>query len=587
MRLGKKLSTQLMLLTFVIVTVIMALIMVFQYLFFDALYIRYKVNKTERRLDELVYMLEDPHTQYIDYQMMVTDLGMSYDTYISVLDEKGLDYAYQLALKQSFYAISARQANGEPIDFVVSESMLIAGTPAFLVLSDDDPLPLPQPGDVYFIVYVHPPFAPIQVLSLMSESAEWSSEMMMDTSPAYGMEEHRIQILSIELTDPTPAVILNDLASIDTLIFDAETTLIADSLQTEPFDILSLDREAVDPLGNDLTITAWTSLENVEDAAAALMSYFPYFMIGALVLALLLAWLYARRVSRPITQISQLSQRMAQLDLTPRATQYPDNEIGTLADNLNNLGASLNGALTDLQQANAQLQADIEEKKAQEAARKTFVANVSHELKTPLGIIRCCVESLRDDIMTKEPAAYYDDILNETQRMTYLIKEMLELSKVESGDLQLDYTVFPLQGLIEDNMVLHQLAAEERGIQFHLTGTFPPIHADVAKLDSALTNLLLNAIQHGSPHSDILIHGRTEDSQCHVTITNDCPGIDPAEAQHFFDRFYIGDRARHDSSSGLGLAICAAIFDAHGMPYGINSNGQQITLFFTYPIAEK
>jgi two-component system phosphate regulon sensor histidine kinase PhoR len=233
---------------------------------------------------------------------------------------------------------------------------------------------------------------------------------------------------------------------------------------------------------------------------------------------------------------------------------------------------------------------DLTRVKALESTRKEFVANVSHELRTPLSLIKGFVETLLDganedpDVSTR----YLKTIQKHTDRLAFLIEDLLTISQLESGQLVLSSEPVSLSELA--GRVIGDLQAKALEKQVRITNRLPPglvIPADSDRLEQVLFNLLENAIKYGRSGGQVIIGGQEEDPKwVELWVRDDGPGIPPESQARIFERFYRVDRARsrERGGTGLGLAIVKHIVLAHGGQVWLDSElGRGTTFHFTLP----
>jgi two-component system phosphate regulon sensor histidine kinase PhoR len=206
-----------------------------------------------------------------------------------------------------------------------------------------------------------------------------------------------------------------------------------------------------------------------------------------------------------------------------------------------------------------------------ESTRREFVANVSHELRTPLSLIKGSVETLLDGAASQPAIAskFLDIIDRHCDRLTFLIEDLLTLSRLESGQLAINYDTVPLRGHVSGVFEDFHRKAEERGVRL-LNEVPEGLHAraDSDRLDQVLSNLVDNAIKYGRPGGAVRIEGRElpEGDLIEMSVVDDGPGIPTEAAERVFERFYRVDtaRSREQGGTGLGLSIVKHIIQAHG-----------------------
>ena len=199
------------------------------------------------------------------------------------------------------------------------------------------------------------------------------------------------------------------------------------------------DREIIFALG---------SQRHIIEAKSILSDYHVYILLFSFVLIVFLSYFYSSTLMKPIILINNKAQKMAKLDFEEKIEVTRTDELGSLSESLNTLSTNLSTSMDKLQDANDQLKKEIEKERRLENLRKEFVSGVSHELKTPLGIIRGFAEGIRDEVF-EESAYYLDVIIEETEKMDALVVDMLELSKLESTNFEIEKKSFNIFQLVE------------------------------------------------------------------------------------------------------------------------------------------
>jgi len=235
---------------------------------------------------------------------------------------------------------------------------------------------------------------------------------------------------------------------------------------------------------------------------------------------------------------------------------------------------------------------DLTRLKQLENTRREFVANVSHELRTPLSMIKGYVETLIDGAKDKPEVAmkFLQTIEKHADRLTYLIEDLLTISRLESGQIVMNLQLAELHGVAEH--VRTDLESRAAAKQVKLLNEVPAAlaaNADAERLQQVLFNLVDNAIKYGRAGGSVVIGARkTEKKQVELWVRDDGPGIPPEAQTRVFERFYRVDKARSRDAggTGLGLAIVKHIVQSHGGEVWVESEpGQGATFFFTLPEA--
>lgn len=330
-------------------------------------------------------------------------------------------------------------------------------------------------------------------------------------------------------------------------------------------------------------IMAITSLQQISEANDALQLFYMYIGIGGCALILLLSLIFSKIVAKPLLSLNRIALRMARLDFSVKSPIRSQDEFGSLSDSLNGLSEKLDTTLQELQQANRQLREDMEHKQRIEQMQKEFVSNASHELKTPLSIVRGFAEGLKDGVGESKRERYLDVILDETGKMEALVRDMLELTKLESGTIKLRKSSFWLSELMEEivDKLSHHLNDKQLKV-VTVTVNEPVVHADQEKIEQVIFNILVNAIRYAVPGSEITVRIEDEEGRVRMSIENEGDGIPPDQLEHIWERFYRAERSRNRKTggTGLGLAIVKHILELHESKYGVVNTQIGVMFYF-------
>ena len=341
-------------------------------------------------------------------------------------------------------------------------------------------------------------------------------------------------------------------------------------------------------LSNGQMIFAITTLAPVEEAVRVMWSLSIPWLLGTVILAMAVAFALSRMVTKSVVNISHVTSKMKDLDFSQKCEITSEDELGILAMNVNEMSDKLSDTINRLMDANSKLTDDIRREREFERQRQEFVAAVSHELKTPLAIIRAYAEGLIDGVSAKKQERYMSIIVSETKKMDRLVLDMLENAKLESGAEKLNQKEHDLARLAgELTRVLTRNAAEKQ-----MTVTFeadpPQIRAvfDGDKMEQVITNFISNAIRHGRREGSIAVRLKRTETEAVFSVENTGSHIDEAELPKIWDRFYKGDRSRGGSSggTGLGLSIARNILRLHGARYGVQNTADGVKFWFSLKI---
>lgn len=318
------------------------------------------------------------------------------------------------------------------------------------------------------------------------------------------------------------------------------------------------------------------SEQAVSQAAQTVWSLFPSLCAVILPLSLGGAWLVSRRLTRPILEISGISRRLAALDMTWRCDTRRTDEIGVLAANLNTMAERLDRALGELTEANRRLQEDIRREREREQLRLDFFRAVSHELKTPITILKGELEGMIYQVGEfRDRDTHLTACLSTAEDMEALVREILAVSRAADPGWETARTELEFSALARACCRTWQSAARNKR-QRLLTELEEhcPISGDAGLLEKALSNLIGNAVLHSPEGAEITV--RLRDGL--FTVTNSGVSIDSADLPRLFEPFYRGDssHSRRTGGSGLGLTIAKAILDRHGFSYSLENTPQGV-----------
>ena len=290
--------------------------------------------------------------------------------------------------------------------------------------------------------------------------------------------------------------------------------------------------------------------------------------LGATAVSLLIGVVLARSLTRPLQEITQATQAVAQGNLAQQVPIRSDDELGQLATAFNQMSA-------DLAQSR-----DL---------RRQMTADIAHDLRTPLSLILGHAEALSDGVLPPTPETF-DVIHDEARRLNRLVEDLRLLSLAEAGELPLAQRLVPPQSLLERAVVAHAPAAQQKRIAlgFDALSNLPDVLVDPDRMAQVLDNLVGNALRYTPENGRIQLKARLVGTAVQLQVEDSGPGMDAAELAHVFDRFYRGDksRQRHDGGSGLGLAIARSIVGGHnGRIWAESAPGQGATFIIELPLA--
>lgn len=292
-------------------------------------------------------------------------------------------------------------------------------------------------------------------------------------------------------------------------------------------------------------------------------------------------------ISKPIAELEQAAKRMADLDFSSTCDIMTNDEFGRLSASLNVMAESLQNAFIKLEAANKQLEKDVEQERILLAERKDLVDSLSHEMKTPLGVIRAYAEGYQDEDDEMKKQKYAEIIISETERMNHLITTLLDLSALETGAVQLIPERFDFVELLET--VAGRLLIDTPDVNFELQYELPDykvyVYTDKIRMEQVLNNLIINAKKNVRPEGVLKLCLLDENGLLHFSVYNQGDTIPSEKLKKIWTKFYRDNRTRY-SGSGLGLAIVAQILSMQDLSYGAKNLADGVQFYFSIPIVK-
>lgn len=315
------------------------------------------------------------------------------------------------------------------------------------------------------------------------------------------------------------------------------------------------------------------------DSAAVANEFILIIASVCFVISIVWVFIFARKFSRTITEMNEITKDMASLNFERKLKVAGRDEIGQLSVSINELSDSLSFALEDLKLKNQKLQEDIEAERRLDSMRREFVANVSHELKTPIAIINGYAEGLKMDINPDSRQEYCDTIIEEGERMNRLVLSILELSKYESGQIPINLQAVCLKQLC-DGLLKKIFHGKNIELKCNIPNDFI-IFADSIQIEQVLGALLENAAVYTPEGGNVIINA-DENNPARISVFNSGSHIDNESMSRIWQSFYRGDTShRRDSSHfGLGLSIVAAIMKMHNTNCGVYNTENGVCFWF-------
>lgn len=332
----------------------------------------------------------------------------------------------------------------------------------------------------------------------------------------------------------------------------------------------------------------YSSVADVENIVDVSRSVFLTLFMTLFIFISLIFYLLVAKFTKPLVEMNDITKDMAALNFERRCGNYGRDEIGQLGNSINTLSGTLDATLIDLKDKNEQLEKDIQRRHMLDNARKSFINNVSHELKTPIAIISGYAEGVCEGI-SNDPEVikdYCNIIKEESHKMNGLVTELLELSKIESGAQSFNPDYFNLGESVR-NIISHlSLQTEAKGIT--VENKIPEAlacYAEKDKIEIVLNNYIINAIAHCAGKKIIEIDCEDRGDLFRITVFNTGEHIAANDIPELWDSFYRADKshARSENRFGLGLSIVKGIMINHNCRYGVDNVENGVRFLFEIP----
>ena len=303
----------------------------------------------------------------------------------------------------------------------------------------------------------------------------------------------------------------------------------------------------------------------------------------------IISFVISKKFTKPILKLNSIANKMSNLDFSEKyRISDSEDEINELGKSINTMSDKLERTIKQLRSNNNQLEKDIEEKSKIDEMRMQFISDVSHELKTPIALIQGYAEGLVENVNTDEESKKYyaEVILDESNKMDKLVRQLLELMKLEYGKREFNNNTFDIVELIKEVIRKCNMMIEEKQLNVEFKYNEPiKVYADSFYIEQAFTNYLTNAIKHCEEvknNKKIIIKLEDEKKHIKVSVYNTGNQIPEEDINKIWGRFYKVDssRNRDDGGSGIGLALVKAIMNSCNEEYGVENKENGVEFWF-------
>ena len=349
-------------------------------------------------------------------------------------------------------------------------------------------------------------------------------------------------------------------------------------------------------LDNGYKLYVRLSIASIQDSVKISNNFLLIIGSVTIILGGIVVLIISNKYTKPILELNNIARRMANLDFSKKYIETgADDEINNLGKSINIVSGKLEKTIKELRRTNIELEKDIEQKSRIDEMRKQFISDVSHELKTPIALIQGYAEGLVENVTTDEESRkfYVEVILDEANRMDKLVKQLLELMKLEYGKREFNNTRFDITELIGEVIRKTTVMRENQNIEVKYDSKEPAyVYADDFFIEQVITNYVTNAIKHveevnGNKYIEIKVE--KHDKKVRVSVYNTGEQISEEDLTRIWKRFYKIDssRNREKGGSGIGLSLVKAIMNNYHNDFGAYNKDDGIEFYFELDLHEE
>ncbi|MGE7673833.1 HAMP domain-containing sensor histidine kinase [Lysinibacillus sp. NPDC094403] len=576
---------------FLIHILLFASIFIIQIVFQSTYFEPYYIHTKKQNMEEFARTIESKinnHESTDTINQYITQISENNNAIISVIDDQ-LQHHYgsssnnnytqfvvrtkdnkEYKIVDDFYSIDYKEINKE-------NSISIEG----LLLDDKESLVLPKKIKMGTRV-----LEPTEVSSIFFEGFTLSDNDIINEQPKPIAIEGKV------ISKPTESK--SFIAQKNVLIQEMIVTMNRKEERVSPNQIYTVRDTQTDinnlvltkkVEGTDLVIFAVTSLQSVDEVIGNLNQYYIILFVFTMIIVILIAIIFSKTLSKPLVKMSTIANQIANQNFSEKYIVKSKDELGQMGEALNKISTNLEQKITELVHANEKLAQDYELQLKLKEKEKEFVANVSHELKTPLTVINGYIKGIKNGVYKQNDLKYCDVILDEVDRMTEMVQEMLDISRLESPIYQLTESTFDLWHTFLKVYDKFKAIADEKGLQvlFEIDEE-AYVNGDIKRIEQVITNLFVNAVKYTPKHNRInikivYIEGF---NKYMFKIENENIFIPNDEIEQIWDPFYRVEKSRNKEfgGSGLGLAIVKQILERHHSSFGVNNTENGVEFYF-------
>lgn len=335
---------------------------------------------------------------------------------------------------------------------------------------------------------------------------------------------------------------------------------------------------------DDYTIVTKTPISSIESNIKITSKYLFLIFVPIIIISILMAIWFSNKFTKPIRKLNEATDKIANLDFDGKVNIKTGDEIEKLGDSINVLSSKIHSTLNNLQEKNQELEILINNKIKQEKLRKEFVSSVSHELKTPITVINGYAQGLKSNIVqSKEDKEFYVDVIyEESEKMGLLVKDLLDLYKLESKTFSIKKESVNINKLILEVVKNFDIKIKEENINLCLNLENENVNLDKIRIEQVLNNFIDNAIFYVDDKKEIQINTIKDNNKLRVSVYNSGEHIADEDLEKIWTSFVRIDKSRTSSENriGLGLSIVREIVKLHDGEYGVLNKPGGVEFYF-------
>lgn len=338
-------------------------------------------------------------------------------------------------------------------------------------------------------------------------------------------------------------------------------------------------------LSNGLRVFIRVNFDSIKESVSIFNRFLGFIGFFVTLIGTGIMLILTRRFTDPILELSNIASDMSNLNFNRKYMEQRNDEIGVLGSSINTLSERLEHTISELKSANNQLQVDIANKVQIDEMRKEFLSNITHELKTPIAVIQGYAEGLMENV-NEDPESrdfYCEVIKDEAIKMNNMVKKLLSLNQIESGNNILEYSHFNIVDIIRAVLQTTDILIQQKNVtvQFE-TEEEIMVWAEEYMIEEVITNYISNALNHVKEPNLIKIKCEHKEKCVRVSVFNTGNPIPQKDLENIWIKFYKVDKARtrEYGGSGIGLSIVKAIMIAHNQNFGVINQENGVEFWF-------